>query len=267
MRPHSTEWYQRLSTLQAGYFYPWHSTVAPGNGEEAYIALVQAHLGPAVDLLDVACGHGAQTLEFGRACHSALGYDVVPSYIDMAQAAAQAHGLDQVRFVCHDSSIPANKGQATIPAADDSFDLLICRKGPFHWVEDARRVARHGATMIMLIPDTLPMPVWHSLLPTSLQWSVGVDPNWARTAIEPRLNKGGVQVHSWWSFDVPETFSDPRQLYVRLTWGHTPNEVPAYEEVAPAFTTIFADYGTGEGQTRGVVLRHRRHLWKAIVTK
>src|SRR6476469_7685253 len=88
VRPHSTEWYQRLSTLQAGFYYPWQSQIAPGNGEAAYLALVGEHLGPDVDLLDVACGHGALTLEFARQCRSAFGYDVVPSYIEMAQAAA-----------------------------------------------------------------------------------------------------------------------------------------------------------------------------------
>lgn len=263
MRPHSTEWYKRLSTLQAGYFFPWHSNLAPGNGEDAYVTLVEAHLGPAVDLLDVACGHGKQTLQFGRACRSGLGYDIIPSYIEMAQAAAQAQGSEHVHFVCYDSSIPANNGRATIPAEDDSFDLLVCSKGPFHWVEDARRVARDGATMIMLIPDTLPMPPWGHLLPQALQWTVGTDPNWARASIEPRLNKSGVQLHSWWSFDVPEHFTDVRQLYVRLTWGHTPDEVPTYEEVAPALATIFAEHASREG----VMLRHRRHLWKAVVKK
>jgi SAM-dependent methyltransferase len=261
MRPHSTEWYQRLSTLQAGYFYPWRSQVAPGNGEEAYFALVQQHLDPTTDLLDVACGHGALTLQFAPYCHSVFGYDVIDSYITMAQEAARAQNIHNARFACYDSSLPANHGQAHIPADDASFDLLICSKGPFHWVEDARRVARPAATLIMLIPDTAPMPSWHRLLPPSLQWSVGSDPNWARTAIEPRLAKSGIQIHSWWMFDVPEFFTEPEELYARLTWGHTADEVPAYDEVAPALAQIFAEHHSAEG----VALRHRRHLWKAIV--
>ena len=261
MRSHSTEWYKRLSTLQEGYFYPWQSQVAPGNGEEAYISLVQAHLGPTVDLLDVACGHGQQTLQFARACHSALGYDIVPSYIELAQAAAHKQGITNARFVCYDSSIPANQGQAHVPAEDNSFDLLICSKGPFHWVEDARRVARPGATLIMLIPDVLPMPPWHHLLPKPLQWTVGTDPNWARTAIEPRLAKSDIALHSWWSFDVPEIFTDPQHLYTRLTWGHTADEVPSYAEVKAHLAAIFAE----QGSTQSVTLRHRRYLWKAVL--
>ena len=263
MRPHSTEWYQRLSTLQQGYYYPWASRIASGNGEDAYVDLVQQHLNPTVDLLDVACGHGVLTLEFARHSRSALGYDLLPSYVEMAQAAAREQGIENAHFICHDSSLSANDGRAVIPAADNSFDLLVCSKGPFHWVEDARRVARDGATMLMLIPDTTPMPAWHDLLPEALQWSVGSDPNWARNAIEPRLNHNGVQLHSWWSFDVPEYFATPEQFYTRLVWGNTPDEKPPYAEVASDLAALFATHGTAEG----LALRHRRHLWKAIVAK
>lgn len=263
MRPHSTEWYQRLSTLQAGYFYPWQSQIAPGNGEDAYLALVGEHLGPDVDLLDVACGHGALTLEFARHCRSAFGYDLIPSYIEMAQAAAKEQAVDNARFVCYDSSIPVNNGQAHIPADDDSFDLLVCSKGPFHWVEDARRVARPGATMIMIIPDGIPMPEWHDHLPKRLQWSFGADPNWARAVMEPRLARSGVPLHSWWSFDVPEYFATPEQLYTMLVWGNAADEKPSFEEVEAQLAAIFDEFGAPQG----LALRHRRYLWKAVVSK
>lgn len=261
MRPHSKEWYKRLATLQSGYYYPWQSHVAAGNGEEAYRTLVEQHLAPNVDLLDVACGHGELALQFAPYCRSVFGYDVIESYIEMAQEAARGQNIHNARFICYDSSIPANNGQAHIPADDNAFDLLICSKGPFHWVEDAHRVARPGATLIMLIPDTTPMPPWHEILPPSLQWSVGTDPNWARTSIEQRLAKSGLHIHSWWSFDVPEFFTEPQQLYNWRTFGHTADEVSPYEEVAPYLTRIFAEYSNNEG----VAIRHRRHLWKAVV--
>ncbi len=261
VRPHSPEWYQRLSTLQEGYIYPWHSNIAAGNGEDAYLALVEQHLGPTQDVLDVACGHGTVALRIAPSCRSVLGYDVVSRYVELAQQAALAQGIQNARFVCYDSSLPANNGQARIPAGENSFDLLICSKGPFHWVEDARRVARPGATLLMLIPDTLPMPPWHHQLPAELQWQVGTDPNWARPIIERRLALSGLSIHSWWSFDVPEYFTEPEQLYIRLTWGHTPDEVPSFAEVEPHLGQIFAEHSSGEG----VAVRHRRHLWKAVV--
>lgn len=37
LRPHSAEWYDRLYTLQPGYYYPWRSRLAAGNGEDAYL--------------------------------------------------------------------------------------------------------------------------------------------------------------------------------------------------------------------------------------
>jgi SAM-dependent methyltransferase len=263
LRPHSTEWYQRLSTLHQGFIYPWQSELAGGNGEEAYLTLVEQHTGPNVDLLDVACGHGALTLHFARQCRSIFGYDLIPSYIEMAQAAAKEQGITNARFVAYDSSFAANGGVAHIPADDNVFDLLVSSKGPFHWVEDARRVARPGATMLMLIPDTTPMPAWHDLLPPSLQWSSGTDPNWARSSMEGRLAKSGFALHSWWSFDVPEHFTDPHELYHRLTWGHTVDEVPGYADIADDLAALYATYNTGHGLT----LRHRRHLWKAVVEK
>jgi len=263
MRPHSTEWYQRLSTLQEGFYYPWRSQLPPHHGEDSYLELVQEYLHPSVDLLDVACGHGALTLQYARHAHSALGYDVVPKYIEMAQASAQQEAITNVRFICHDSSIPANDGQAHIPAEENSFDLLVCSKGPFHWVEDALRVARPGAVMIMLIPDGIPMPPWHHMLPTALQWSFGSDPNWARNAMEPRLAKSGVPLDSWWSFDVPEYFMEPKELYTMLAWGHIASEKPPFDEVEAVLTAIFQKHGGPQG----LALRHRRYLWKAVVSK
>jgi len=117
--------------------------------------------------------------------------------------------------------------------------------------------------MIMLIPDGIPMPEWHDRLPKELQWSFGADPNWARAVMEPRLAKSGVPLHSWWSFDVPEYFTEPKQLYTMLVWGHGAGEKPPFEEVAPQLAAIFAEYSAPQGLT----LRHRRYLWKAVVAK
>ena len=78
-----------------------------------------------------------------------------------------------------------------LPGADGSYDLLICRRGPFHWVEDARRVARPSATLLMLVPDPRPLPPWNDRLPEILRLSAPADPHWARPAIEKRLAIGG----------------------------------------------------------------------------
>ena len=35
LQPHTPEWYDRLATLQPGYYYPWRSRPAAWNGEDA----------------------------------------------------------------------------------------------------------------------------------------------------------------------------------------------------------------------------------------
>lgn len=263
MRPraHSPEWYDRLATRQDGYYYRWGSQLAPWNGEDTYLDLVQQHLHPNADVLDAACGHGEVALRIAPHCRSVLGYDRVASWIERAQRTAAQQGLTNATFVCHDSSREANGGQARLPGEAAMFDLLICRRGPFHWMEDARRVARPGATLLMLVPDARPVPPWNDWLPEVLRQVPAADPHWARPSIEQRLAIGKLTLHSWWSFEVPELFPGPVQLYDFLAWGWTPDEVPSFAEIQPTLERIFADYGGADG----VVLPHRRYLWKAVV--
>lgn len=261
LKPHSAAWYDWLATLQEGYFYPWRSRLGAWNGEDEYLPLVRQHLQPDADVLDVACGHGEFALELAPDCHSILGYDRTVAYIDLARRTAHERGLTNATFICHDSSADANGGRARLPAKDTSFDLLICSKGPFHWIEDAQRVARAGAVLIMLVPDSTPSTPWQGWLPEGLRWQEVTNPHWARPAIEERLKVGGLTLHSWWSFDVPEVFPNAEQMYIWLSWGRTPEEVPSFTEVRPILERVFAEYG-GEG---GVEVRRRRYLWKAVV--
>jgi SAM-dependent methyltransferase len=257
------EWYDRLATLQAGYYYPWRSTIAEGNGEAAYLDIVERHLRPNADVLDCACGHGQIALDLAPRCRTILGFDRTASWIDLAQSAARERGIANATFVCHDSSPAANGGTGRIPAGDASFDLLLCSKGPFHWIEDARRVARPGATLLMIVPDSVPYPTWHESLPELLRWQDVLDPNWPRPSVERRLTTGKLTLHSWWSSDVPESFPDPEQLYVWLTWGNLAEEVPSFDEVRPVLERIFADYAGVDG----LEIRHKRYLWKALVPR
>ena len=89
IRPHAPEWYDRLSTLQQGYFYPWKSQLAPRNGEDTFLDVVHQYLAPTTDVLDVGCGHGAVALELSPHCRSILAYDRVERYIQLAREAAQ----------------------------------------------------------------------------------------------------------------------------------------------------------------------------------
>lgn len=258
--PHSAAWYDRLATMQKGYSYNWGSHFDLWHGEDVYRTMVHQHLDTDMDVLDIACAQGEVALEIAPSCRSVVGYDRIASWITMAQRAAQERGLTNTTFICHDSSTEANGGHARLPTPEAAFDLLICGKGPFHWIEDARRVARPGAVLLMLVPDMTPLTAWTEQLPEPLRWQAG-DPHWARPAIEQRLSIGQLSLHSWWSFDVPELFPDAEALYSWRTWGCTPDEVPPFADVAVDLERIFTRYSS----PRGLEIRRRRSIWKAIV--
>jgi ubiquinone/menaquinone biosynthesis C-methylase UbiE len=261
LAPHSPPWYDRLTTLQKGYYYPWRSILPPWHGEDVFHSLLALHLQANLNVLEAACAQGELALEMAASVCSVVAYDRTADYIRLAQESAQEQGIHNVTFLLHDSSAQANNGQANIPAADGSFDLLVCSKGSFHWIDDARRVARPGATLLMLVPDSTPLTPWNVLLPESLRWQAADATNWVRSAIEQRLATIQLNLHSWWSFDVPEIFPTPQEFYAWRTWGATPNEVPTYADVAADLGRIFQQYAGPQG----LEIRRHRYIWKAVL--
>jgi SAM-dependent methyltransferase len=221
--------------------------------------MVQEHLKPELNVLDVGCGHGEAPLTIAPFVHHVLAYDRVPSYIEMARTAAAERHIPNVTFLCYDSSTNVHE-TPRIPADDHSFDLLISRRGPLHWLEDARRVARPGAALLQLNPMETPLPPWNSELPEALRRPAPGD--WTmRGAVERKLALGRLSLHSCWTFDVPEWFDDPEQFYLFLSWGFAPEEVPTFAELRETLESIFGRYG----RSNGLALRHCRFLWKAVV--
>lgn len=269
--PQTAAWYDRLTTLQQGYQYPWRSQIEHWHGEDAYLTLVRQHLSPNADVLDAACGHGDLAVEIAPAARSVLAYDRTAAWIALGRQAARERNLANLTFVCHDSAPEANEGRARLPADNSSFNLLICSKGPFHWIDDARRVARPGAILLMLVPDATPATPWHNALPASLRWPLPSDPHWARPSIERRLMAAGLALDAWWSFDVPEVFPDPEQLYAWLIWGSGPGEVPTFAEVRTMLERVFREHAVEHplagGVAAGVAIRRRRYLWRTIVPR
>lgn len=262
IRPHSPEWYDRLATLQDGYFYPWNSKVAAGNGEDAYLDLVRHYLTPETDVLDVGCGHGGVALDLGPYCRSILAYDRVHDYIKIARENARKKSVENITYLFYNSSGDLKDRSPRIPAEANSFDLLISRRGPLHWLEDAHRVARPNAVLVQLNPLETPKPEWADQLPESLRSATGNEYQFGMlNSVKYRLNLGGLELHSAWTYDVPEFFDDPHELYKRLTWGYLSQEVPPWDAVRSVIEHIFADFAWEDG----LCLRHTRLLWMAFV--
>ena len=256
------EWCERLAAMQGGYFYPWKAELPPFNGEDTYWDLLCQHLSPEADVLEAGCGHGVDALNIAPRCKSLLAYDRVQPYLDIAAEAARKAGAGNIRWVCADSSANSNGGRVKIPAATASADLVVSRRGPTNWIEDAPRVCRPGAVLLQLNPNGMPLPPWNDELPQDLRISPPdpKDPPVLQT-VEKRLSLAGLQLDSAWTFDVPMRFADGEQLYLFLGFGRAPGEVPAYDEARPALDGVFARHAG----PKGLEVRRRRLLWKAVV--
>jgi len=269
LTPHTEEWYAWLSIKQEGYFYPGRKILSPWHGDDNFRTLVFEHLKPEMDVLEVACAQGNLTLAMAPHVRSVLAYDATPGYIDLAFKAAEERGILNTKFLVHNSRASFNEGQPHIPAEDHSVDLWVNSLGPFHPIQDAPRVCRPGAVMLMLVPGggvpagAQPAP-WHDLLPEG-PWKQEPpdrnDPNWAYKSIQQRLAEAGLHLHSWWDFDVPCYIPDPRELYIGLSWPFMDDEVPSYPEVEPALERIFKEFAGPQGLEN----RWRRSIWKAVI--
>jgi SAM-dependent methyltransferase len=259
LKPHSPAWYDRLAGRQAGYYYPWQSSLPPFNGEDVYLELVRQHLQPDLDVLEAACGHGEAALEFAPLCRSLLAYDRVPAYIQLAEQARQKAGIENVKFVCHDSSTEANGGQPRLPGEPNSVDLVISRRGPLHWILDARRVCRRGAALIQLNPLPVPPPAWNAALPEGLRFPE--EAGQMIPAVEHTLTEAGLHFHSRWTFITPEWFPEPEQFYLFRVWGEAAEDVPSFPEVQEDLKRLFARHAEAEG----LAVQRGRFLWKAVI--
>lgn len=270
LTPHTEEWYEWLSKKQEGYYYPGRRILPAWHGEDTFRAMVFEHLRPDMDVLEVACAQGDLSLAIAPHVRSVLAYDATPAYIDLACKAAEERGITNAKFLNYNSRgrFHAN-GLARTPAEDHSIDLWVNSKGPFHPIADAPRVCRPGAVMLMLVPDGgvpsgHPPEPWNDLLPAPFRVQEDPnrsDPNWVYQSIQRNLSEAGLRLHSWWDFDVPCCYPDPREMYAYLSWPYMDDEVPAYEEVAPDFERIFQAFAGPQG----LEVRWRRSIWKAVI--
>ncbi len=259
LQPHSSEWYDRLSQLQDGYFYPWQSTLSPLNGEDAYLQMTLQLLMPEMVVLDVGCGHGDIPMQLAPLCQWIVAYDRTTAYIEMARKTAVAQQIPNISIIQADS-LSALLASPDLPAHMRQFDMIVSRRGPLNWVEQVRMVAKPGAILFVLNPKESRLPIWNDRLPEPLR--LANPRTYSRQqSVERRLGLAGLTLHSAWSFDVPEYFATPQDLYDKLSWGYTPDEVPSFTAVAPILTQIFTDYA----DEKGLTVPHGRFMWQAAV--
>ncbi len=126
-------------------------------------------------------------------------------------------------------------------------------------MEDTRRVARRGATLIMLVPNTTPWTTWSAQLPEPLGCDDEDDSLWARDHLAAGMAPSGLTFDSYWVCVVPEYFPNPEELYRWRDWGFTADEVPPFEQVQPLLVSIFEQYAG----SRGLEVKHSRFVWTA----
>jgi len=261
-------WLRDTRIAARGYAHRWQSTVAAGNGEDAFIELVDQHLRPDSDLLDLGCGHGELTLELAARCRTIVGIEREPGYLELAKELAAEQNITNARFYEVNLAGVDDKDRvfAGIPLADNSIDLFVNRRGPLlrRYLDEAIRVARRGAVIVGLHPTgKAPAPPWRDQLPEPYRkvfWALSFDEvtGWV---IDP-LRAVGISDYSLWWMDVPEYLCTPHDLYARLGGSETPG-APEYQDIEPQLAKIVNQYGTSQG----IVLRHQRLLWQAYLPK
>lgn len=130
--PGSTGWIQdfMLSGVVPRIYERWwrpalgrvaKGVLGPGMADERRIARLLLGLAPGDGVLDVACGTGNFTRDFGRSVGPgglAVGIDVSETMLERAVADTRTAGLDQVAYVRGDAQ--------ELPFTDQSFDAVCC---------------------------------------------------------------------------------------------------------------------------------------------
>jgi SAM-dependent methyltransferase len=119
--------------------------MGPGMAEEHRIARLLLGLSPGDGVLDVACGTGSFSRDFGRAVGAegiVVGIDASRPMLERAVSEARMAGLDNLAFVHGDA--------AALPFRDASFDAVCCFAAlnlfaePFKALEHMARVLTPG---------------------------------------------------------------------------------------------------------------------------
>ena len=255
---HSNAWYDELASKNGRYEYAWNSKLSLLNGEALFSDLVKTQLASDKTVLDVGCGHGEDALFYARHARSVTAYDRAKGFIETARETARAQGVQNIEFILSDSSARANNGAPRIPT-DQRFDLLVTRRGPTHWLADARRAAKTGAVLIGLHPAEVEPPVWANDLPAGLIFPIA-NKGSIKNRVEARLAESDLQFESTWHVTVPELLLNAQALYDFLSFGLVA-DMPSYSEVELDLEALFSVHA----RAGKLAIPQARFLWQARV--
>lgn len=252
LRPHTYAWYDRLSEVQAGYYYPWRSILPLNHGEDSFLSLLQATLNRTDTVVDAGCGSGQFTNEVAKLCRAVTGYDRVASFIEIANRNRPSNAT----FVVWDSR---QNETYRVPAEDHSVDCFISSKGPGNWISDAPRAGRPRAKMMMLIPYYRRPREWDRQLPDDLR-QCGPGKEETLGVIRGRLDSIGAQIERLETYETVELFADQAEFRKYLTWGRFGAQYDE-DELVRTVEDIFAKYGG----PKGLPVDYSRFIWTSSI--
>ena len=167
-------WLRDPRIATRGFADRWQSSVAAGNGEDAFIALVDQYLRPDCAVLDLGCGHGEFTLTLAARCRTIVGIEREPGYLELAKELAAEQTITNVQFF-----------QVNLAGAEDEdrVSSLLSRSPTTASISSSTAVARF-CSVTLTRPYGLRVLVrsWWGCMPPAILPRLGATSYRSRTA-------------------------------------------------------------------------------------
>jgi ubiquinone/menaquinone biosynthesis C-methylase UbiE len=134
------EWWDQLAQKLDGYQGNYKVEFEGENGENQFVEMVKQKLERFSNAIDVGCADGKFTHELSNFGNRIIGVDLSSKMIEKAKSISAKNNLE---FIVADGR--------SIPYEDNTFDLVISRRGPVSqpdFLEEAIRITRPGGQIV-----------------------------------------------------------------------------------------------------------------------
>lgn len=208
--PQSPEWHENLAKETGVYKYPWKSEFDEPRAEAIFADRIAEYLSKDARVLDVGCGHGEFTKSFIGQAKELIGIDIVEGYIATAREGADS----SVSFLVVDADKP-------LPFADDDFDMVYTKKGPwlFHkGMEEGHRILKRGG-MALGLYHCKSDGQFRSLFPGLYQplpdnYMEEIQAKYERQLVDSGLERVGLEI-----IEEVEYLSTPEDVLIKKCFG------------------------------------------------